>query len=163
MRRANRTSSLVLRRCHGAAPSQNRTAEGIQRNKESEDQLRALINTIPRSYGLLARWFRRFLQPALPGLCRPLRRTGNRLGLTVSLHPDDQDSVTDFRRAVLDSGKPGEMEARLRRFDGEYRWFLFRVNPVHDESGKVVKWYGTNADIEDRRRAEEACGPESRI
>ena len=77
-------------------------------------------------------------------------------GWTVSLHPDDQDSVTDFRRAVLDSGKPGAMEARLRRFDGEYRWFLFRVNPVHDESGKVVKWYGTNADIEDRRRAEEA-------
>jgi hypothetical protein len=41
-----------------------------------------------------------------------------------------------------------------RRFDGEFRWFLFRASPLRDESGKVVKWYGTNTDIEDRKRAE---------
>ena len=43
----------------------------------------------------------------------------------------------------------------MRRFDGEYRWFLFRANPLRDESGKIVKWYGTNTDIDDRKRAEE--------
>ena len=52
------------------------------------------------------------------------------------------------------AGKPGEAEARLRRFDGQYRWFLFRANPMRDESGKIVKWYGTNTDINDRKRAE---------
>ena len=54
------------------------------------------------------------------------------------------------------SGEPGEAEARIRRFDGAYRWFLFRANPLRDESGKIVKWYGTNMDIEDRKRGEEA-------
>ena len=44
----------------------------------------------------------------------------------------------------------------MRRFDGSYRWFLFRANPLRDESGKIVKWYGTNIDIEDRKRGEEA-------
>ena len=44
----------------------------------------------------------------------------------------------------------------MRRFDGAYRWFLFRANPVRDESGKIVRWYGTNVDIEDRKRGEEA-------
>jgi PAS domain S-box-containing protein len=56
---------------------------------------------------------------------------------------------------LLASGEPGQEEARLRRFDGEYRWFLFRAEPVRDEQGEVVRWYGTNTDIEDRKRAED--------
>ena len=52
------------------------------------------------------------------------------------------------------SEAPGESEARLRRHDGEYRWFLFRANPLRDESGTIVKWYGINTDIEDLKRAE---------
>jgi PAS domain S-box-containing protein len=58
--------------------------------------------------------------------------------------------------AIRESGMPGELEARLRRFDGEYRWFLFRGVPLRDESGNIVKWYGSSTDIEDRKRAEEA-------
>jgi PAS domain S-box-containing protein len=57
---------------------------------------------------------------------------------------------------TLDSGQSFEWESRLRRFDGEFRWFLFRGSPFRDQSGKLVKWYGTNTDIEDRKRAEEA-------
>jgi signal transduction histidine kinase len=55
----------------------------------------------------------------------------------------------------LESDQGGECEARLRRFDGVYRWFLFRTNPLRDEAGKTVKWYGTNIDIEDRKQAVE--------
>ena len=55
---------------------------------------------------------------------------------------------------LLAAGEPGEEEARLRRFDGEYRWFLFRAVPVQDERGKIVRWLGTNTDIEDLKRAE---------
>ena len=48
------------------------------------------------------------------------------------------------------------MEARLRRFDGEHRWFLISINPMRDEAGQVVKWFGVSTDIDDRKRAEEA-------
>ena len=47
------------------------------------------------------------------------------------------------------------MEARIRRFDGSHRWFLIRANPLMDESGSIVKWYGANIDIEERKRAEQ--------
>jgi signal transduction histidine kinase len=58
-------------------------------------------------------------------------------------------------RRMIASDQPAECEGRLRRFDGEYRWFLFRTNPLRDESGKTFKWYGTKTDIDDRKRAEE--------
>src|SRR5712692_6925156 len=54
------------------------------------------------------------------------------------------------------AGEPFEKEARLRRADGAYRWFMLRAAPLRDERGNVVKWYGTTTDIEDRKRAEEA-------
>jgi PAS domain S-box-containing protein len=75
-------------------------------------------------------------------------------GWTVALHPDDVNGLVDYWRSVLDSGEPGEMEARLRRFDGVYRWFLFRATPSFDADGRIVKWFGTNTDIEDRKRGE---------
>jgi PAS domain S-box-containing protein len=48
----------------------------------------------------------------------------------------------------------GEMEARLRRHDGVFRWFLMRVEPLRDESGKIVRWYGTCTDIETLKETE---------
>jgi PAS domain S-box-containing protein len=75
-------------------------------------------------------------------------------GWTAALHPDDLNGLVGYWRSVLASGEPAEMEARLRRFDGEYRWFLFRATPSFGNDGKVVKWFGTNTDIEDRKRAE---------
>ena len=57
---------------------------------------------------------------------------------------------------LLVSGEPGEIEARLRRHDGEYRWFLIRVAPFRDESGAILRWYGTSTDIQDRKLADEA-------
>jgi transcriptional regulator with GAF, ATPase, and Fis domain len=55
---------------------------------------------------------------------------------------------------MLVSGEPGEIEARLRRHDGVYRWFLIRAEPFRNESGEIVRWYGTSTDIEDRKSAE---------
>jgi len=75
-------------------------------------------------------------------------------GWTITLHRDDLNGLVDYWRCVLASGQPGEIEARLRRFDGVYRWFLFRATPSLGNDGKVVKWFGTNTDIEDRKRAE---------
>jgi PAS domain S-box-containing protein len=76
-------------------------------------------------------------------------------GWTVAIHPDDLNDVIAMLRRMIASDQAAECEGRLRRFDGEYRWFLFRTNPLRDESGKTFKWYGTKTDIDDRKRAEE--------
>jgi PAS domain S-box-containing protein len=75
---------------------------------------------------------------------------------TVAIHPDDLGSLAAAWQRIMASGAPGEAEARVRRLDGAYRWFLFRANPLRDESGEILKWYGTNLEIEDRKRGEEA-------
>jgi PAS domain S-box-containing protein len=77
-------------------------------------------------------------------------------GWEVAIHPADLPRILETFRDALNSVKPYEVEGRFRRFDGEFRWFLFRASPLCDDSGKVVKWYGTNTDIEDRKRAEDA-------
>src|SRR6266478_6927027 len=83
-------------------------------------------------------------------------------GWSAALHTEDRDRLTDFWRHLLDSGEAGEIEARLRRHDGDYRWFLFRVEPARDNRGDIFKWYGTNTDIEDRNRAEALLAAEKR-
>ena len=77
-------------------------------------------------------------------------------GWMAAIHPDDLKGVVDYCQSSLGIGSTAQVEARIRRVDGTYRWFVFRTNPLRDESGNVVKWYGTNTDIEDRKRAEEA-------
>lgn len=68
-------------------------------------------------------------------------------GWLTAVHPDDLPELFERWRSVFPSGEPREMEARLRRFDGEYRWFLFRTYPLRDASGQVVKWCGMNSEI----------------
>src|SRR3989442_2459096 len=70
------------------------------------------------------------------------------------VHPHDLENLMDTWRRHLACGEPTEVEARLRRFDGEYRWFLFRAVPVRDKQNHVIKWYGMNTDIEDRKQLE---------
>ena len=77
-------------------------------------------------------------------------------GWQVAIHPDDLPRILKIFQEALDSVKPYEVEGRFRRFDGEFRWFLFRGSPLRDRSGKVAKWYGTNTDLEERKRAEDA-------
>ena len=67
----------------------------------------------------------------------------------ASVHEDDATRLAEAWRAVLDSGAPGEIEARLQRADGEYRWFLLRAAPIHEVTGIVAGWCGTNIDIDD--------------
>jgi len=73
-------------------------------------------------------------------------------GWMNAFHPDDR--LMGEWRSALAAGKPFEKEARLRRADGEYRWFLLRAVPMRDEHGNIVKWYGLTCDIDDRKQAE---------
>lgn len=75
-------------------------------------------------------------------------------GWTVAVHPDDRQDLAATWHLMISSGKPGEAEARLRRCDGEYRWFQFRANPMRDGSGSIIKWLGISTDIEDQKRAQ---------
>jgi PAS domain S-box-containing protein len=75
---------------------------------------------------------------------------------TRTIHPQDLARVMEQWSADMAAGNPCEYEIRLRRADGEYRWFLVRTVPLRDEQGNIVKWYGTSTDIEDRKRAEDA-------
>src|SRR3984885_6604511 len=77
-------------------------------------------------------------------------------GWQNAIHPEDLPELLNRWRSILTSNALGEMEARLRRSDGEYRWFLFRTRPLTDASGQVTKWCGLNIDIEETRQVEEA-------
>jgi len=70
-------------------------------------------------------------------------------------HPDDSKRVQIQWDSAMSSGSAFEIEARMRKSDGSYRWFLIRYNPVRDEQGQVTRWYAAGTDIEDRKQAEE--------
>ncbi len=74
---------------------------------------------------------------------------------TRIVHPEEFSMVMEQGLRNMRTGTPWENEIRLRRADGEYRWFLVRTVPLRDEHGNIVKWYGTSTDIEDRKQAEE--------
>src|SRR5689334_19949444 len=73
---------------------------------------------------------------------------------TRVFHPEDLARLQEERRRALARGLPFENEQRARRKDGEYRWFLIRYNPLHDQAGHVLHWYATGTDINDRKRDE---------
>jgi PAS domain S-box-containing protein len=77
-------------------------------------------------------------------------------GWWTAIHPQDITRFGDQWRAALAVGELFEDEARVRRADGEYRWFSIRNVPVRDEHGNIAKWYGSTIDIEDRRQAQDA-------
>src|SRR6266576_397530 len=72
------------------------------------------------------------------------------------LHPDDRTRVVADWHTAVKNGQAMESEARVRRADGEYCWWYIRNVPLRDETGKLLRWYGTAIDIEDRKRAEQA-------
>src|SRR5260370_943737 len=73
----------------------------------------------------------------------------------AAVHPDDLPGLADHCRAALASAQPAEHQAQVRPLDGGYRWFLFRGGPLRDKLGNMLKWYGTNTDIHDRKLAED--------
>src|SRR5262249_23213647 len=77
-------------------------------------------------------------------------------------HPDDLPRVISNWQAAMVSGEPFEDQFRLRRHDGQYRWFLSRAIPLRDEDGRIVRWFGANVDIDDQKRAEAAADAANR-
>ena len=130
-----------------------RAEDGIRR---SEDRLRLVIDTIPHQIwsgppdGSLdfcnAQWL------SYTGLTQEEAQGEGWQGM---LHPDDRERVLEAWRESVAKGTPYQQEERHRRADGQYRWFLSSGVPLRDSEGRVVRWYGTNTDIEDRKEAED--------
>jgi formate hydrogenlyase transcriptional activator len=119
----------------------------------SETQLRIMIDTIPTlAWSCFPDGTTEFLNKRWLEYTGLSQEEAVGWGWQSPVHPEDLGRLVETWRSILASGEPGEAEARLRRFDGEYRWFLFRAEPFRDEHGAVVRWYGTNTDIEELKR-----------
>ena len=125
--------------------------------KRSETKLRRVIDTIPTlAWCNLADGPNEFLNKGWHEYTGLSPEDSHGWGWQAAFHPEDLPPLMKRWGELLISGEPGEIEARLRRHDGVYRWFLIRVAPYLDDAGKIVRWYGTSTDIEDRKWAEAA-------
>jgi len=133
---------------------QKRAEEAL---RASEANLRRVIDTIPSlSWCNLPDGPNEFLSKGWHDYTGMSPEEAHGWGWSAAFHPEDLPPLMKRWQELLISGKPGEIEARLRRRDGVYRWFLIRVAPFRDEMGKIVRWYGTSTDINDRKKSEEA-------
>jgi PAS domain S-box-containing protein len=124
--------------------------------RRSEDHWRLVIDTIPQQI---------WSGPANGTLDFCSLQWRSYMGFTLEelqgegwqriLHPDDRDRVLNAWREAVANGTPYEQEERHRGADGQYRWFLARGVPLRHSAGQIVRWYGTNTDIEARRQAED--------
>jgi PAS domain S-box-containing protein len=124
--------------------------------QESEARFRSLANTVPDIVWTAApdgtitfvndRWFQ---------LCGVQPEGTFREWPKPVLHPDDRERCLQQWNQALQNAIEYESEARIQRYDGEYRWFLIRAVPVRDNAGRVTAWFGATTDIHDRRQAEE--------
>jgi len=131
--------------------------------RQISDELRVAIDTIPimawslTPDGRIDFLNRRWLDYSGMSLEQGLREA------SFAAHPDERDRVMEEWGKRIAAGQPYDAEMRLRRADGEYRWFLVRTVPLKDADGKLVKWYGTSTDIHDLKLAEQAVQDNRRL
>ena len=125
--------------------------------RKSESELRTMVDMIPQMIAVLAPDGQALYVNALTleytGLAADEARGADFRRLVF--HPEDVERLTDARAGALARGEPFENEQRARRHDGQYRWFIIRYRALRDEEGRVVRWYCTATDIDDRKRSEE--------
>ena len=125
--------------------------------RASEANLRRVIDTIPTlSWCNLPDGPNEFLSKSWHDYTGLSPEEAHGWGWQVTFHPEDLPPLMERWKQMLTTGKPGEIEARIRRHDGVYRWFLIRAQPFRDEAGNILRWYGTSTDIHDRKRGENA-------
>ena len=145
---------------NSGVPEQYQTREDLEKalneTTKSEAHLQQIIDMVPSFlWTSLPDGSKEYLNKRWYDYTGLSLEEGQGWGWKVVVHPEDLDRLVREWLALMDSRKPGELETRIRRYDGVYRWFLIRVVPLLDEQGNVVKWFGSNTDIEDRKRAEE--------
>jgi PAS domain S-box-containing protein len=124
--------------------------------QNSEDRLRRVINTIPAYvWSTLPDGSVDFINQRLSDSTGLSADELSNSGWTSIVHPDELTRYISQWHGALAAGEPTESEVRIRMGQRDYRWMLVRNVPLRDALGKIIKWYGTGIDIEDRKRAEE--------
>jgi PAS domain S-box-containing protein len=153
---ALRNDSGKIVRWYGTSTDIEDLRQAQEARRASERNLAAIINTIPTTA-----WTTRpdgycdFLNQGWLDYTGMTAEHAQGWGWAEAIHPDDRKRLIKEWQSCLASGTQVDTEARIRRFDSSYRWFLIRANPLRNESGNILKWYGTCIDIEGRKRGEE--------
>ena len=143
--------------------SQEALRRALDEIKNSETKLRQVIDAIPTlAWCNLPDGPNEFLNKRWHEYTGLSPEESHGWGWQAAFHPEDIPPLMERWRELLVSGEPGEIEARLRRHDGVYRWFLIRVEPFRDASGKLVRWYGTSTDIEALKQTEKKLREDER-
>jgi PAS domain S-box-containing protein len=143
--------------------SQEALRKALDEITNSETKLRQVIDTIPTlAWCNLPDGPNEFLNKRWHDYTGLSPEESHGWGWQVAFHPEDIPSLMGKWRELLVSGEPGEIEARLRRLDGVFRWFLIRVEPLRDGAGKIVRWYGTSTDIETLKQTQEKLREDER-
>ena len=156
---ASRIAGLAIER----ERSQSALTLALETIRKSEAQLKQIVDVLPHGIAVLDpdgkaiyanQWLLDYCGLSLDEiLARDFR--------TTVFHPEDIDRVQDERRRALARGLPFENEQRALGKDGKYRWFLIRYNPLRDEQGRILRWYATGTDIDDRKQVEERMRKEN--
>jgi len=145
--------------------TERKTAE--EKIREQEMELRQMLDLTPQQVAVFGpngeRLYANRVALDYVGLSlEEWRQTsGGFLRPSSFIHPEDSERVKACGDRALASGSAYEVELRLRKHDGSYRWFLSRYNPVRDDKGQIMRWYVAGTDIEDRKRAEEKLQQEN--
>ncbi|MDS7598502.1 PAS domain-containing protein [Agrobacterium tumefaciens] len=135
--------------------------EASEAARRSERELRLLVDTVPSLIWLMTPggmpyYFNKpFVDWSGQSIAAAVE-DGDTSELIRFVHPEDRAGVEERIQTAISSGEPFSHKGRLRRKDGEYRWMHSRAQPLRNEDGKIVRWYGVNLDIDDEVRAHDA-------
>ena len=140
----------------GAVTDVTERKDAEEKIREQEAELRQIVDLVPQLIAVYGPNRERLYanRTALDYLGISLDEW-RRKNFAASAHPDDSERLKTYADRALSSGAADELELRLRKRDGTYRWFLARFNPLRDEQGQITRWYFTATDIEDRKQAED--------
>jgi len=157
------TQEGTLRRFVGTGMDVTEQEQLIEALRESEEELRQMLDLTPQLVSVNEETNQKRLY-ANRGLLDYLGTTldeWRQRSAGSDAHPDDLKRLNAYIARSKTAGSAFEMETRIRKGDGSYRWFLARFNPVRDDKGNIRRWYVANTDIDDRKRAEERLKEEN--
>ncbi len=161
--------AVVLRKAEGRILKFVGTTTDIDEQKRAEEKLRQsekearqLLDLSPLHIAEMGPdGSRRYLNRASMDYFGITLQQWRVAGLEEIAHPQDAEIVAKNLPGQLQSGSPFEYEVRLKRKDGQYRWFHYRFSPMSDEEGRVTRWYLAGTDIDDRKLAEQRLQDEN--
>ena len=156
---ASRIAGIAIER----ERSQTELKIAFEEIKKSEGQLQQMVDAIPQTIVVLGPdgsvgYVNRTVLDYTGLSTDELMETDFRERV---FHPEDMERLRDTRRKAFSRGTPWENELRVRRKDGQYRWFLIRYSPLLDEQGGLIRWFSAGTDIEDRKRDEDKLREEN--